>query len=253
MWHWRKMAIELLKKLNGYGCVMSKLMKTLRTVRAAAILGAGFLCGSSALSHAAEVKPSRITRWTFDADPVGSAPAGFLFGRTGSGRVGRWIVQAEKDAPSDPNILAQVDADQMDYRFPVAVANEPILRDARLSVKCKTVSGDVDQACGLVFRYQDENNYDVTRANALEGNVRLYHVVKGNRQQFAGWNGTVTTGVWHELTVEAQGDHLLVFWDGQKIMEAHEQTFSQAGKVGVWTKADSVTYFDDLTVESLEP
>jgi len=148
-------------------------------------------------------------------------------------------------------VLAQVDADATDYRFPVAVASEPELRDVRLSVKCKPVSGEVDQACGLVFRYQDENDYYVTRANALEHNIRLYHVVHGNRQQFATWNGTVATGVWHELKVEAQGDHLLVFWDGQQIMDAHDQTFSQAGKVGVWTKADSVTYFDDLRVEPL--
>ena len=191
--------------------------------------------------------------WTFDADRAGEAPATFSFGRTGSGRVGRWIVQAEPDAPSPSHILAQVDADQTDDRFPVAVANEPILRDVRLSVTCKPVSGEVDQACGLVFRYQDENNYYVTRANALEGNVNLYHVVKGARRQCAGWNGAVTTSVWHELVVEAQGDHFVVYWDGQEILDAHDNTFQESGKVGVWRKADSVTHFDDLRVEPLEP
>ena len=228
-------------------------MKALRTVHVVAIIGISLLCRASSFLHAEEAKPVGVKLWTFDTDRVGEAPTGFLFGRTGSGRVGRWVVQAEDDAPSSPNILAQVDADQTDYRFPVAVANEPILRDMRLSVKCKPVSGAVDQACGLVFRYQDENNYYITRANALEGNIRLYHVVRGDRRQFAGWNGPVATGVWHALKVEAEGDHFLVFWDGQQIMDAHDQTISQAGKVGVWTKADSVTYFDDLKVEPGEP
>ena len=226
-------------------------MKALRTVRAAAIVGASLLYAPFSLLHAAEVKPPGIKLWTFDTDPVGEAPRGFVFGRTGSGHPGTWIVQAEPDAPSEANVLAQVDADTTDYRFPVAVASEPELRDVRLSVQCKTVSGKIDQTCGLVFRYQNENDYYITRANALENNIRLYHVVHGNRQQFAAWNGTVTTGVWHELKVEAQGDHLLVFWDGQKIMDAHDQAFSQAGKVGVWTKADSITYFDNLRVEPL--
>lgn len=133
----------------------------------------------------------------------------------------------------------------------MAVANEPILRDLRLSVRCKPVSGQVDQAAGLVYRYQDENNYYVTRTNALEDNVRLYKVVNGRRQQFAGWNGRVATGVWHELRAEAKSDHFEVYWDGQKIIDAHDKTFLEAGKVGVWTKADSVTEFDDLKVEPI--
>jgi len=149
------------------------------------------------------------------------------------------------------HVLTQTDADPTDYRFPVAVADAPILKDLRLSVRCKPVSGQVDQAAGLVFRYQDENNYYVTRANALEGNVRLYKVVNGQRQQFADWNGPVTAGVWHEYRVEAKADHLEVFWDGQKVISADDKTFQKAGLVGVWTKADSMTCFDDMSVESL--
>ncbi len=190
-------------------------------------------------------------RWTFEGDRVGTGPTGFSFGRTGSGRVGHWVVLADKGAPSGANVLAQVDADETDYRFPIAIANEPVLRDLRLSVRCKPVSGKVDQACGLVFRDRDENHYYLARANALENNVRLYHVVDGRRRQIAGWNGRVSGGAWHELRVDARGDHLEVFWDGQKVLDAHDQTFRDAGKVGVWTKADSVTYFDDLSVAPL--
>ena len=182
----------------------------------------------------------------FDADAAGGTPPGFEFGRTGGGAQGKWIVKEEKDAPSAPNVLAQVDADATDYRFPVAFTG-PEMKDLRLSVKCKPVSGKVDQGCGLVFRLKDADNYYITRANALESNVRLYHVVKGRRIQFAGWNGKVASGVWHDLSVEAKGDHFQVSFDGKKVMDAHDKTFPDAGKFGLWTKADSVIYFDDLT------
>ena len=190
--------------------------------------------------------------WDFERDRVDEAPEGFLFARTGTGRMGRWVVRAEQDAPSGGHVLAQLDNDATDFRFPLAVASEPTLLDLRLSVRCKPVSGTVDQACGLVVRYQDEDNYYLTRANALEQNVRFYRVVDGNRQQLASWRGSVTSGVWHELRVEADGDHFEVVWDGQRIIETNDQTFSNPGKVGLWTKADSVTYFDDLKVEPLE-
>ncbi len=167
--------------------------------------------------------------------------------------MGQWILKAESDAPSGRQVLAQVDEDATDFRFPLAVADAPSLADLRLSVKCKPVSGAVDQACGLVFRYQDEHTYYLARANALEHNVRLYRVVNGRRQQFADWSGAVARGVWHELRVEARGDRFIVFWDGQQIMNAADTTFGKAGKVGVWTKADSVTYFDDLTLDPLVP
>src|ERR671924_660014 len=164
--------------------------------------------------------------WDFQKDQVGAPPTGFSFGKTGRGRPGRWVVVDDASAPSGGHVLAQVDTDTTDYRFPVAVANEPLFKDVRLEVRCKPVSGKGDQACGLVFRYRDENNYYVARANALEDNVRLYHVVNGNRRQFAGWNGNV-------------------------VIDAKDDTFKDAGKVGVWTKADSVTHFAALSAKPL--
>jgi len=214
------------------------------------ILGAAVLSLSSlALAQSANEKSSSKT-WNFDSDTVGKPPAGFSFGRTGKGAEGQWVVRAESDAPSKANVLAQVSTDDTDYRFPVAFTG-PDFKDLRLSVKCKPVSGKVDQGCGLVFRLKDVDNYYVVRANALEDNVRLYHVVKGARRQFAGWNGKVASGQWHELAVEAKGDHFQVFFDGKKVMDAQDKTFSDAGKVGLWTKADSVIYFDDLTAAPL--
>jgi|tagenome__1003787_1003787.scaffolds.fasta_scaffold20597580_2 hypothetical protein len=192
----------------------------------------------------------RTTTWTFEADSPGKPPGGFSFARTGEGKQGSWIVRAEPDAPSGKAVLAQVDRDDTDYRFPLAVTG-PELKDLRLTVKCKPVDGKVDQACGLVFRYKDENNYYITRANALENNVRLYHVKDGRRVQFAGWNGKVAKNTWHQLAVEARGEQMVVSFDGNRVIEASDGTFSNPGKVGLWTKADSMTLFDDLTLTAL--
>jgi hypothetical protein len=191
-----------------------------------------------------------VWQWNFDTEPVSQAPSGFTFGRTGSGRLGRWVVQNDKDAPSGGQVVAQVDVDNTSHRFPVAVANEPVLRDFRVSVRCKLVTGTVDQACGVVFRYLDENNYYVARANALEDNIRFYYVRSGKRIELASWSGRVSNGFWHELRVDAQGDRFSVFWDGQNVINASDNTFPDGGKIGLWTKADSVTYFDSLSAEA---
>ena len=190
--------------------------------------------------------------WDFQSDKVDEAPAGFSFGKTGQGRPGKWVVRTDPSAPAGDHVLAQVDSDDTDYRFPVAVADAPVLKDFSLEVRCKQVSGKTDQACGLVFRYQDENNYYVTRANALEDNVNLYHVVKGRRRQIKGWSGKVASQTWHTLAVEARGDRFQVFFDGKPVIDAKDDTFKDAGRVGVWTKADSVTYFDALSAKPLQ-
>jgi len=122
----------------------------------------------------------------------------------------------------------------------------PEMKDLRLSVNCKPVAGKGDQGCGIVWRLKDKDNYYITRANALEDNVHLYHTVNGRRVKFAGWNGKVTSGVWHELAMEMVGNHIQVFFDGNKVIDDHDDTFKDAGKFGVWTKADSIIQFDDL-------
>jgi hypothetical protein len=155
---------------------------------------------------------------------------------------------ADPSAPSKPNVVAQTSTDKTDYRFPLLIADEGSFRDLDISVKFKAVGGSVDQAGGLVFRLKDANNYYIVRANALEDNYRLYHVVNGRRVQFAGANFKVSSGAWHELRVEAVGNKFVCYYDGVKKIEANDETFKDAGKVGLWTKADSVTYFDDLKV-----
>ena len=204
------------------------------------------LVAAAALGSAAFAEQEIMTTFNFDSDVPGQPPKGFEFGLTGKGRPGRWIVQAVDDAPSGKNVLAQTDGDTTDYRFPIAYTG-PELKDLRLSVKCKPIAGKGDQGCGIIWRLKDANNYYITRANALEDNVHLYHVINGRRVRFEGWNGKVASGVWHELAMEMVGNHIQVSFDGNKVIDDHDDTFKDAGKFGVWTKADSIIQFDDLT------
>ncbi len=186
--------------------------------------------------------------YNFDGDTPGQLPAKFHGAKTAGGTQEKWTVTADPTAPSKPNVVAQTSTDQTDYRFPLLISDEGSFQDVDLSVKFKAVSGSVDRAGGLVFRLRDPNNYYIVRANALENNYRLYHVVNGRRSQFAGANLKVTSGEWHELRVEAVGNKITCYYDGSKKIEATDDTFKDAGKIGLWTKADSVTYFDDLKV-----
>ena len=186
--------------------------------------------------------------YNFDSDTPGQLPAKFHSAKTGGGAQEKWVVTADPMAPSKPNVVTQTSTGQTDYRFPLLISDEGSFQDLDLSVKFKAVSGNIDRAGGLVFRLKDPNNYYIVRANALENNYRLYHVVNGRRSQFAGANFKVTSGEWHDLRVEAAGNKIACYYDGNKKIEATDDTFKDAGKVGLWTKADSVTSFDDLKV-----
>jgi hypothetical protein len=151
------------------------------------------------------------------------------------------------------NVLAQEDSDRTDYRFPVAVADTPAFADVSVPVRCKPVDGSVDRACGIVWRYQNENNYYLTRANALEHNVCWYYVQNGRRVEVKRMKVKVASGVWHTLRADMRGDHVEVYFNDKKVIDAHDSRFTTPGKVGVWTKADSRTLFDDLTATTLRP
>ncbi|MBI3272677.1 MAG: hypothetical protein HYZ53_27060 [Planctomycetes bacterium] len=188
----------------------------------------------------------------FEKDATGKPPADFRFAVTGDGGPSEWVVKEDATAPSGKKVVAQTSADSADYRFPLCVHDGVTAKDVDAFVRFKAVSGKVDQAAGLVARYADRDNYYVTRANALEDNVRLYKVEKGQRRQFAGVNTPVAPGQWHSLRLEVKGKHFRVSMDEKLLFEADDETFSAAGKVGLWTKADSVTYFDDLRITPSE-
>jgi hypothetical protein len=189
----------------------------------------------------------------FDADTVGQPPKGFRFGHTASvGAPGRWLVQED----GGNKVLVQTDADATRLRFPVAVLADVTAADLDLSVRFRPMSGRVDQAAGLVWRYQDPDHYYIVRANALENNVVLYKVENGRRTDLPlrgegrtyGRQADVPRGEWSTLRVVATGPVFEVYYNGSKLYEVEDTTFTQEGRVGLWTKADSVTHFDDLTV-----
>jgi hypothetical protein len=184
---------------------------------------------------------------------IGQPPKGFEFGHTAkTGAPGRWVVQAE----GSNKVLVQTDPDSTRARFPLAVLKDVRVADTDLSVRFKPVSGRVDQAAGLVWRFLNEDNYYVVRANALENNVVLYKVEKGKRTDLPvkgegrtyGKPAKVPSGQWSTLRIVANGVRFEVYFNGSKLFDVEDATFTQAGSVGVWTKADSVTQFDDLTV-----
>jgi beta-xylosidase len=160
------------------------------------------------------------------------------------------VVVEDFTTPSDGKVLAQTSANKTSVRFPLCVYDGLTAADATVSVSFKPVSGTVDQAAGLVARYRDKDNYYVVRANALENNVRFYKVERGKRQQFAGADVKVPSQQWQTLALEVVGTHFRIFHNDALLFEADDATFKDAGKVGLWTKADSVTYFDDLRVKT---
>ena len=192
----------------------------------------------------------------FNKDKAGEPPKGFSTALTGQGKAGVWVVTKDDASPNQGNVLAQTDADATGYRFPLCVHDGVTAKDADISVKFKPVSGKKDQAAGIVWRYRDKDNYYIVRANALENNVVLYKVQNGKREDLPvkgegrtyGKKATVPKNQWSELRVTAKGNLFTVWLNGQKLYEVEDATFTEAGKVGLWTKADSVTYFDDLKV-----
>ncbi|MBN9090380.1 MAG: hypothetical protein J0J01_26000 [Reyranella sp.] len=215
---------------------------TIQSSRRAVIGGAAVLFAAPGL-HAQG--GGRTTRFDFES-PIAFQPM-----LTGRGGPVAWSVIDDPSAPTGPKVLAQTSTDKTDYRFPLAVFDQPVLRDLDVAARFKPVSGEVDRAAGIAVRLIDRDNYYVVRANALEDNVRLYRVVKGDRQQFAGANVKVPSGVWQELRLVVRGNRFEVFFEGKSLYAATDATFAGAGRVALWTKADSVTWFDDLRIGAL--
>jgi len=192
----------------------------------------------------------------FEKDAPGAAPAGFTTALTGSGKPGVWVVVEDETAPSGRHVLAQTDADGTSYRFPLCLLDGVTAKDAEISVKVKPVSGREDQGAGIVWRYRDKDNYYIVRANALEGNVVLYKVQNGRRTDLPlkgegrsyGKKTPVPAGAWSTLAVNVKGSVFEVSFNGAKLYEVEDATFPAAGKIGLWTKADSVMRFDDLRI-----
>jgi hypothetical protein len=193
----------------------------------------------------------------FDNTLPGKLPTGWSVTMTHDGAPPQWEIVRDPSAPSPPYVLAQVSRDSTAGRFPLAIWDATTIRDGDVSVAFKAVDGSVDQAAGIVWRYRDPNNYYIVRANALENNVVLYKVENGVRLTIApkglpsrsyGVKRQIPRGQWNTLRVAFKRDLFIVFLNGERLFEASDRTFAEAGKTGLWTKADSITYFDEFTV-----
>ena len=178
----------------------------------------------------------------FDQDKVGTPPPGWSCGVTGTGSP-RWAVEGEPSAPSAPNVLRQSGSGT----FPWCVKKGASVADGFVEVKFRAEKGRQDQAGGVVWRWADGDHYYVARANALEDNVSLYYTARGKRNTIKYVNAPVPRNTWHTLRVEFAGTRIKVLLNGKAYIEEQDDHISAAGAVGVWTKADSVTAFDDFS------
>ena len=178
----------------------------------------------------------------FDTDAAAAAPAGWTAGVTGRGTF-RWTVEGDASAPSHPNVLKQSGRGD----FPWCVRSGTHLADGFVEVKFKALSGKEDQAGGVVWRWKDGDNYYVARANALEDNVSLYYTQNGRRNTIKYVDAPVAKNQWHTLRAEFAGTRIRVALDGKTYINVDDGRIAGAGAVGVWTKADSVTVFDDFS------
>lgn len=199
----------------------------------------------------AEPERSVVAIYDFENDTLDAAPSDFALEKSESGKAGRWVVRAAHDAPSGKNVLMQTDMDRSQDRFLIAIADDLKLKDGSIAVHCKPIQGERDQACGVVMRYRDANNYYVARSNALEDNVRLYHVQAGKRRQLASWDGRVERDTWQTLALEIVGDRIRVLFNDQPVITHSDDTLSAPGSAGLWVKADSATAFDDVKIKAL--
>jgi hypothetical protein len=193
--------------------------------------------------------PARADMIAFTGTP-GAAPENFESARTGSGGPGKWAVVEDTSAEGG-RAVEQTSTEKTDYRFPLAIYQPLSAKNVEVSLRFKPMAGAVDRAGGIAVRLKDPDNYYVVRANALEDNVRFYHVVKGRRSELKSANLKVASNAWHTLALHAEGDRFTVTFDGKALYTVTDKTFGQAGRVALWTKSDSVTRFDRLDIKEL--
>jgi hypothetical protein len=214
-------------------------------------LAAVFLLGS--MAQAGEKKAVHLR---FKKDDMGKVPAGWEATQTNKGdNSSIWKVVADDTAPSGSGYVLAQTAESPGKVFNLCIASDTKVKDIEAIVAFKAIKGKNDQGGGIVWRYQDANNYYVARMNPLEDNYRVYKVVNGVRTQLGKEKGTkeglkVPAGEWHTLKIKNIGNRIECFLDGKKELDVTDDTFQKPGKVGLWTKADAQTCFDQLVIQS---
>ncbi len=201
----------------------------------------------STILWAAEEKP-HVFR--FAKKDLGNVPAGWKSTQTHQGKHSSiWKVVADDTAPSRKGYVLAQTAESPNRVFNLCVLEDSRFKDGEISVAFKAIRGDNDQGGGIVWRYQDANNYYVARMNPLEKNYRVYKVLAGDRKELKRKERLkVKVGEWHTQKIRQEGNHIECFMDGKKMLDARDDTFKKAGKVGLWSKSDAQTHFDNFTV-----
>jgi hypothetical protein len=190
--------------------------------------------------------------WNFDREQPGTLPSEFSIGTLFDGRAaGEWQVLATESAKSPPHVLAQLMAKGAEHAYKITLIKGIVASDLNLQVSFLPIQGRADMGGGLIWRAADDRNYYLARANPLEQNIRVYRVEKGIRHLLENFNQTIDVRQWHTLQVTHQGCHVNIFFDGRQVLDLCEKTF-QTGMIGLWTKSDAVTYFDDLQFQQLK-
>src|SRR3954447_22356563 len=188
----------------------------------------------------------------FESTEIGVTPQGWTSTLTGSGNP-KWTVESDRTAPSKLSVLRQ----SVRATYPLLLKNDTSIKDGFIEAKFKAIAGSQDRAAGIVWRAKDANNYYVLRANALEDNVVLYKTVGGVRRELDivgrkggyGVSVKVPANTWHSLRVDFKGSRFTASFNGAPMFDVEDSTFTEAGKVGLWTKADSVTLFDEVSYD----
>lgn len=195
---------------------------------------------------------NKAATWNFDHVTVGESPRDWTLRQTKpTTALATWKVIADPTAPSKPNVLALTETANFDGTFNLAIADKTAFKDLDLTVKVKAVSGKEDQGGGPIWRCKDENNYYICRFNPLESNFRVYYVKDGVRKQLESTKIETEAGKWYTVRVTMNGPRIACYLDEKKLLEAEDGTFPNAGMIGLWTKADAVTSFDDLNVSAI--
>jgi hypothetical protein len=198
-----------------------------------------------AISFALIGSPGRII--DFDSATIGKMPPGWSIATASGGSVPKWQVLRDGSAPTQPYVFARTN-DPANH-CPVATFDILAVRDADISVRLKPLTGHTDQTGGLVFRYHDANNYYLARANSLDNTVSLFKVQNGQLSPLcAGVHHPIPANAWSILKVSVRGRRFQVYVNHRRVLETQDETFQNTGKVGLWTKGDAVTYFDDFRV-----
>lgn len=196
-------------------------------------------------NYPGEYVVAKDTTINFEKCVIDKLPDGFSQAATGKLQKLNWKIVND----NGNKVVEQSAKNEGDY-YNLLVLDKLKYQDMSITVKLKAVAGEEDQGGGLVWRYIDNNNYYIARCNPLEHNFRLYHVVSGNRKQLKSVDCDIKAGIWFTMTIEMKGNKVTCSLNGKKMIEATDDTFKSPGNIGLWTKADAVTYFDDLTIHS---